>query len=304
MENFKRYQNYFLVIPIVLSIASIVALAVWGLKPGIDISGGSLLRVDYDATRPELNEIQTSLNNLSLGEVRVQPAGDNGYILRQKVLTQEEKDSVSETLASYGEYTETQYSSVGPSIGSELVKKAWWAVGLVILSMMIYIAFAFRHASKPVASWKYGLVSIITLVNDVLLPIGLFAYLGFSRGAEVGTLFIVALLTVLGVSVNGSIVIFDRIRENLKLNEDHHQHEDYADVVWRSVAQTFGRTINTSMTLLIMLVALVILGPESTRDFALTLTVGMVVGTYSSIFLASPLLVLIERTQKTKSNKK
>lgn len=301
--NLKRFQNYFLLVPVVLTLASILAIAVWGLRPGIDLAGGSLLRVEYAAERPALTELQASVNNLSLGGVLLQPSGDNGYILRQRALSADEKNSLSETIGSYGEFTEVQYSSIGPSIGAELVQKAWWAVGLVILSIVTYIAFAFRHTSKPVSSWKYGLVSIAGLAHDVLVPIGLFAFLGFTRGAEVGTLFIVAILTVLGVSINGSIVIFDRIRENLRLNEEKRNNEAYADVVWKSVSQTLGRTINTSLTLLIMLVTLVILGPESTKDFALTLTVGMVVGTYSSIFLAAPLLVLIEKYQKVKPAK-
>lgn len=294
----QRYQNHFLLFPAVLTAASIIALLAWGLRPGLDLSGGSLLRVDYPEGRPAIAELQQSVNALQYGEVRIQPSGENGYILRQRVLSPEEKSGLDGALASYGEFTEVQFSSIGPSIGTELVRKAWWAVGLVILSTVLYIAFAFRHASKPVASWKYGLVSIAALAHDVLVPVGLFAFLGFARGAEVGTLFIVALLTVLGVSINGSIVIFDRIRENLSRNEEANRHEPYADVVWRSVEQTLGRTLNTSLTLLIMLVALVILGPESTRDFALTLAVGMFVGTYSSVFLASPLLVIIEKHQK------
>ncbi len=302
--NLKKYQNYFLAFPIILSIACLAALSIWGLKPGIDISGGSMIRVDYAEGRPDVVSLQNGVNELGYGEVRIQLSGENGFVFRQKVLSPEEKVGLDQTLATFGEYTEVQYSSIGPSIGAELVSKAWWAVGLVILSIVSYIAFAFRRASKPVPSWKYGMVSVAALVHDVLVPIGLFAFLGFYRGAEVGTLFIVALLTVLGVSINGSIVVFDRIRENLLKNEESNTKEPYVDVVWKSVEQTLGRTINTSLTLLIMLVALVILGPESTRDFALTLTVGMFVGTYSSVFLAAPLLVLIEKYQKPAKEKK
>lgn len=298
--NLKKYQNHFLLVPLVLTLASFAALTIWGLKPSVDIAGGSLLRVEYSEGRPAITELQSGVDALGLGAVRVQPAGENGYLLRQRVMTAEEKAGLDATLASFGPAEEAQYSSIGPSIGAELVRKAWWAVGMVIFSIVAYIAFAFRHASKPVSSWKYGAVSIVALSHDVLVPIGLFALLGFVRGAEVGSLFIVAILTVLGVSINGSIVIFDRIRENLRRNEESNKHESYADVVWRSVEETLGRTINTSLTLIVMLVALVIFGPESTRDFAIALTVGMTVGTYSSIFLASPLLVLIEQRQKNK----
>jgi len=170
-------------------------------------------------------------------------------------------------------------------------------MGLITLATILFIAFAFRHVSKPVASWKYGVVAIITLFHDVLLPVGLFAYLGHVRGAEVDVLFIVALLTILGVSINDTIVIFDRIRENLRRNEEKNVREPFAEVVQKSVRQTIARSVNTSVTVIIVLIALFLVGPSSTQDFALTLIVGMVAGTYSSILLAAPLLVLIERRQ-------
>jgi preprotein translocase subunit SecF len=153
--------------------------------------------------------------------------------------------------------------------------------------------------SVPVSSWKYGVVAIVTLLHDILIPTGIFAYLGYSRGAEVGALFIVALLTILGISINDTIVVFDRIRENLNLNIlAKNTKESFTDVVWRSITQTLTRSINTSVTVIVVLLALFFVGPESTKDFALTLIVGMVAGTYSSIFLASPLLILIEKYQK------
>jgi preprotein translocase subunit SecF len=202
-----------------------------------------------------------------------------------------------EALGTLGTVREVQFNSVGPSIGSEIVRKSWWAIALVSLSIVSFIAFAFRHVSKPVASWKYGVVAIVTLIHDVIIPTGLFAYLGYARGAEVGVFFIVAILATLGISINDTIVVFDRIRENLRLNEEQHKGESFKDVVWNSVIQTLARSINTSLTVVIMLVALFILGPESTKDFSLVLIVGMIAGTYSSVLLASPLLVLIESRQ-------
>jgi preprotein translocase subunit SecF len=169
---------------------------------------------------------------------------------------------------------------------------------MITLLTIAFIAFAFRGVSKPVASWKYGVVAIVTLMHDILIPVGLFAYLGHARGAEVGVFFIVALLTILGISINDTIVVFDRIRENLGLNIKSGKKEVFADVVWHSIMQTFTRSINTSVTVIVVLLALFFVGPESTKDFALTLIVGMVAGTYSSIFLASPLLVLLEKYQK------
>ncbi len=299
----QRFQNYFFVIPAVFSILAIVALFVWGLKPGIDLAGGSLLEVEYPNGRPEISLIEEKVKSLGYGEIRVQPSGEKDLMFRQKVLTQDEKSKLDEVLQTFGEMHEVQYNSVGPSIGTELINKAWWAIGLVTISIILFIAFAFRHVSKPVSSWKYGLIAIITLLHDILIPTGLFAYLGYARGAEVGTLFIVALLTILGISINDTIVVFDRIRENLGRNEKRNRHESFVDVVWRSIVQTMTRSINTSLTVIIMLVALFVWGPVSTKDFSLTLIVGMIAGTYSSIFLASPLLILAERYQKSQEKK-
>jgi len=255
-----------------------------------------MLQVSYDE-RPAIEKVNESVSTLGLGEVRVQYSNDKDFILRQKELSNDEKQSLMSSLESLGTMREVQFNSVGPSIGEEIVQKSWWAIVLVSLSIISFIAFAFRHVSKPIASWKYGVVAIITLIHDILIPTGLFAYLGYSRGSEVGVFFIVAILTTLGISINDTIVVFDRIRENLRFNEDHHNREMFSDVVWKSIFQTMARSINTSMTVVIMLVSLFILGPESTKDFALTLIVGMVAGTYSSVFLASPLLVLFEKMQ-------
>lgn len=295
---FTRYQNLFFLLPGVLIAAALIALLVWGLKPGIDLVGGSLLQVSYPDGRPTVEAVEGALHDLSYGEVRIQPSDAHDFILRQRELTPEEKSVLMEHLRSLGTATEVQFNSIGPSIGEELLNKAWIAIVLVTLSIIAFIAFAFRHVSKPVASWKYGIVAVITLIHDIILPLGLFAYLGYARGAEVDSLFIVALLTILGISINDTIVVFDRIRENLKRNEDANRHEVFAEVVEHSVMQTLTRSINTSMTVIIMLVALFIWGPDATTNFALTLIVGMAAGTYSSIFLASPLLILIEKQQQ------
>jgi preprotein translocase subunit SecF len=206
-----------------------------------------------------------------------------------------EKESLVEALRTLGAAEEIQFTSIGPSIGAELMQKAWIAISLVVVLTVLFIAFAFRGVSKPVSSWKYGIVAIVTLLHDILLPTGLFAYLGYISGAEVDALFIVALLTILGISINDTIVVFDRIRENLRLNEERRKHEEFAEVVERSIKQTIARSINTSVTVIIVLLSLYFFGPEATKNFALTLTVGMIAGTYSSIFLASPLLVVWEK---------
>jgi len=300
----QKYQNYFYFIPMVTAVLAVAAIAVWGLQPGIDLKGGSLLQVTYEEGRPELQALQQKVNELEYGEVRIQPSNEKDYILRQRDLNPQEKGALDETLASFGSFQEVQFNSVGPSIGAELMQKAWWAIGMITLLTVLFIAFAFRGVSVPVSSWKYGVVAILTLLHDILIPTGLFAYLGYARDAEVGALFIVALLTILGISINDTIVVFDRIRENLNLNiakaTAKSKKEPFGDVVWRSVTQTLTRSINTSVTVIVVLLALFFVGPVSTKDFALTLIVGMIAGTYSSIFLATPLLILIEKYQKVR----
>ena len=306
--DIAKNLKYFFIIPAVLTVLSLGALAAWGLKPGIDLIGGSSLQVTYPAGRPPVEMVRDAVSNakLGLGEVRVQPSGEFGYILRQRDLSQEERNTLTQPLRNLGEMEEVQFTSIGPSLGAELLRKAWIAIALVVLCTVLFIAFAFRKVSTVddktshrtgVASWKYGVVAIITLLHDIILPVGLFALLGYTHGAEVDALFIVALLTILGISINDTIVIFDRIRENLALNEGRH-HESFEHVVGRSIKQTISRSINTSLTVIIVLVCLWLVGPEATQDFALTLIVGMVAGTYSSIFLASPLLVAWEKWSK------
>lgn len=294
----QKYQNYFFIIPVVSTLLAIMAIFVWGLQPGIDLKGGSLLQVKYPDGRPALEAVQDKVNTLDYGEIRIQPSNENDFILRQRDLKPDEKTALSNELASFGKIEELQYNSVGPSIGAELMQKAWWAIAMITLLTIAFIAFAFRGISVPVASWKYGVVAIVTLLHDILIPTGLFAYLGYARDAEVGALFIVALLTILGISINDTIVVFDRIRENLHLNIVAKKVEPFGDLVWRSITQTLTRSLNTSITVIVMLVALFWVGPESTQDFALTLIVGMIAGTYSSILVASPLLILIEKRQK------
>ena len=296
--NISKNLKYFFILPALLSVFALLALGLWGLKPGIDLSGGALLQVSYPNGAPTAVQIQAAVKPLNLGEVRVQPTGTDGYILSERALTNDEKVSLESALGTLGTIHEDQYTSVGPSLGTELLDKGLIALGLVTLCIIIFIAFAFRHVSKPVASWKYGVVAIITLAHDALIPTGLFALLGHINGAEVDSLFIVGLLTILGISINDTIVVFDRVRENLALNEQHHKREAYDEVVGRSIMQTLARSINTSLTVVIVLAALYFVGPATTQDFALTLIVGMIAGTYSSIFLAAPLLVVWEKYQK------
>ncbi len=295
--NLRRYNNYYLLIPGLLSLVAVIVLIIWPLKLGIDLAGGSLLEISYPQGTPTIQQVESVIVPLSLGPVLVQASGSNGYTLQQRDLTPQEKQSLETALGTLGQVQEQQFTSIGPSIGAELLQKGLIAFGLVIVCIILFIAFAFRGVSKPVASWKYGVVAIVSLCHDVLIPVGLFAVLGHFTGVEISSLFIVALLTIFGISINDKIVVFDRIRENLRRNEEQHKHEAFDEIVDHSIMQTLTRSINTSLTVVIVLLCLYFLGPASTQDFALTLTVGMIAGTYSSLLLACPLLVLWERSQ-------
>jgi preprotein translocase subunit SecF len=294
-----KNRNVYYLLPAALIVLSLVAVLVFGLKGGVDLTGGSLLEVSYEGGRPSQEEVVASVNRLALGEIRVQEIGGSNYLLRMRDISDGDKNALLMALNIHGsEPKEEQFTTIGPTIGKELRTKAWYAMALVLLAIIAYIAFAFRKVSEPVQSWKYGVIAIVTLVHDIILPIGLFAFLGYTHGAEVDSLFIVGLLTILGISINDTIVVFDRIRENLKVNIEKGRKEDFEVTVGHSITQTVARSINTSLTVIIVLVALYFMGPETTKNFALTLIVGMAAGTYSSIFLASPLLVTWERFSK------
>lgn len=296
-----KHRTLFFILPALFFALSAASVALFGLKGGVDLKGGALLEVRFSGERPAAEEVLRSIEPLALGEVRVQPSDEQGYIIRTRDLSQGEKDAIIGALTHTGSLPlEQRFTSIGPTIGKELRSKAWIAIVLVSVVTVLYIAFAFRHVSLPVASWKYGIIAIVTLMHDVLIPLGLFALLGEVRGAEVDSLFIVALLAILGISINDTIVVFDRVRENLRMNNERKLKEPFETTVGKSIDQTIARSINTSVTVIVVLVALFLFGPDATQNFALTLIVGMVAGTYSSIFLASPLLVVWEKVSHTK----
>jgi len=228
-------------------------------------------------------------------------------LIRSKDLSEEEHQAILIALSEPDKLTETRFDSIGPVIGKELAQKSWVAMALVLAMIIFYIAFAFRKVSgglsgigKGVSSFKYGLVAVIALVHDVAIPTGIFAILGRYFGAEIDILFVTALLTILGFSVHDTIVVFDRVRENLQKGIG----ENFENTVGLSVSQTITRSINTSLTVLLVLLALFFFGGETTKYFSLALIVGIIVGTYSSIFLASPLLVTIYNFQQRRQIKK
>lgn len=272
--------------------ASVFALIFWGLNFGIDFTGGSLLEVEYKNYQPTITEVQDSLQGADLHNLMIQPT-ENSIIVRFKENTEEAHQAAVQKLQSLikdkkdASFKELQFDAVGPSVGQELKNKSFNATVIVFIMIIIYISAAFRKVSKPVASWKYGVAAIIALIHDILFILGVFSVLGHFYGIEINTPFIAAILTVLGYSVSDTIIVFDRIRENLPKSQ-----EDFENTVNRSVNQTLTRSINTSFSAILALLAVLFFGGATIKDFALALIVGIFIGTYSSIFIASPALVV------------
>jgi len=297
------YRKIFYAISALIIGASVVSLALWGLNLGIDFKGGSLVEIEYSGVRPEASAITEKVNALSLGGASVRPTGETGFIVRMPTLTESDRVKVLSAieLASPNEKFEVKrFNSIGPLIGKEAGQKALMSLALVMICIVLFITFAFRRVSEPVSSWKYGIIAIVALMHDVLVPAGVFAFLGHFYSVEIDTLFVTALLVILGFSIHDTIVVFDRVRENIKLAHLYKEKKDFEHIVGESINQTFVRSINTSLTTILALVVLYFVGSESTRYFSLALIIGIVTGTYSSIFLGSPLLVTVEKWQNRK----
>jgi len=276
-------------------VAAIASIAVFGLKPSIEFTGGSLVEVAYETERPNVSAVQDLVGAAGFGEVSVRESGENSITVRTHTLSPEEHELLLLALSSNGErpITELRFNSIGPSLGNELAVKALYAIAAVMVTIMLYVALVFRKVSKPVPSWGYGLVVVAMLAIDVIVPAGFFAAYAHFTGAQADPLFVVALLALLGYCVNDVIVIFDRVRENLKKNIDLNKKEAFEVTVGHSIDETMGRSINTSVTVALALLAIIFFGADVTRNFALVMLVGVVVGTFSSIARSAPLLIPI-----------
>ncbi len=286
-----KHRTFFFWFTGVVLVGAIGAIIGLGLPIGIDFTGGSLIQLSYPHGRPALSTIQQEAAKVPVGAISVIPTGTDGVSIRTRTLTPAEHAAMLQALSENASTTELAFTSVGPALGSQFAHKAIWAIVAVVLAIIAYIAFAFRKVSRPVPSWGYGLTVIAILVHDLLIPTGFFAIFAHFTGAEVDSLFVTALLALLGYSVNDTIIIFDRVREHLRNNDRDHTREEFAETVGKSISETMTRSINTSLTVILALVALAVLGAPATRLFALVLLVGVVAGTYSSILLAAPLLV-------------
>ncbi|OGE84670.1 MAG: protein-export membrane protein SecF [Candidatus Doudnabacteria bacterium RIFCSPHIGHO2_02_FULL_46_11] len=291
LDVVKSRNIWFVASGIIIAAALLMAIF-FGLNPGIDFRGGSLSEIKFEQQSPETSQIHEKIAGLDLGAVNIQKTDRGSYIIRSHELNQEQHGALKDKLtADFGNLNELKYESIGPTISGEVTRRAFYQLILVSLGILAYIAWAFRRVPRPLSSWWFGAAAIIALVHDLLIVIGVFALLGKLAQVEIDALFVTALLTVLGFSVHDTIIVFDRIRENLKKLTG----ETFSGVVSRSINQTLVRSINTSTTVVFVLVALLLFGGESIRYFVLALLIGVAVGTYSSIFIASPLLYVFHR---------
>lgn len=283
MIDFISKRKYYYMVSGVLILVSILTLLIFGLKFSIDFAGGSEFIISKTADTSKTRNILQA----NTVEVHTITSGDNTWVVRTKEIDQPTREKAEKALKDEG-ITVEEFQTTGPVIGEETKKKALQAVALATIAILIYIAITFRHVSRPVASWKYGTVAVVALIHDVIITIGFFAIFGVLWGVEVDPLFITAILTIMGFSVHDTIVTFDRVRENLRNNV---KNVPFPQVVNNSIVETITRSVNTSMTVLFVLVALLLFGGDSIRWFTVALIIGIVVGVYSSVFIASQLLV-------------
>jgi preprotein translocase subunit SecF len=302
-----KYRKIFYWFSGLLILGSISSLIFLGLRFGTDFTGGSLLEFKSENVRIEKSLVEEAVRNSSvdIGDFTLRESGETGYILRTKNISLEQKNAILQKIDSIdGEkVVETKFSDIGPTLGKELRSQAILAVILVALLIVMYVAFVFRHVSKPVSSWNYGLITIITFIHDVLIPVGVFSILGYFLGTEVDTLFVVAILVVLGYSINDTVVVFDRIRENLLGIDEAQRNSKFEEVVEKSLKDTWARSINTSFTTFLSLLAIYFVGGEATKSFALAMIIGVIAGAYSSIFISAPLLVTLKKHNDKKALK-
>lgn len=293
--NIIHHRKLFVGIAILLVAAGITSIAYFGFRPSIEFAGGTLWQLTFPQKEVTRGELETAFREtLRVPDAIITEAGTNGFLIRLPEISEARHIELKTKLGeSFGEVEELSFQTIGAAIGDETQRKSITAFILVLVAISLYIAFAFRHVSYPVRSWKYGLITLLTLAHDAIIPAGLFALLGHLYHIEIDVNFIVAILMVMGFSVHDTIVVFDRIRENLRTSV--RGKFSFEELVNTSINQTMARSVNTSLTLVLVLVALYFLGAASLHYFVLTILVGVIMGTYSSIFVASPLLTMWQK---------
>ena len=296
MFNTLKYYKLWFAISGIMLLFGIISLSLYGLKLSIDFKGGTMDELQFSKSY-DINQVRGAVSKQNLGNFTLQSAENNQVIISTQTLSTDQHTAMLAAIQKEaGSFTETQYTNIGPTIGSELKKDAIEELIIVSLGIILYIGYAFRKVSKPVTSWRFGGSAVIALFHDLLFVLGIFSLLGHFKGVEVDSLFVTAMLTVLGFSVHDTIVVFDRIRENLKV----YAGESIEFVVNHSISQTIVRSLNTSLTVLFVLLALLLFGGSTIHYFVLALFLGILTGTYSSIFIASPVLVLWQKWRTKK----
>lgn len=292
MRNLMKYKIWYLVFSAVIILPGIVALLIWGLNMSVDFTGGSVFRYEFESgINPE--DLRQVYVQKSIDVEAVVPESGNKYSVRTKPVEPQRNDEIKEAVSAvFPNSKQLSFETVGPSIGAETTRSAFVALSWAVVGIMAYIAFAFRNVPKPYSSFRFGVSAVAAMLHDAFLLVGLFAILGHFKNVEVDGLFITAVLTVLGFSVHDTIVVFDRIRENLGKLPKTMNFEDVANY---SVAETLSRSVATSLTVIFTLSALYVLGGDTIKMFVLAMLVGIISGTYSSIFNATPILVLWEK---------
>jgi len=286
-NTLKYYKIWFTVSGLIL-LFGVISLLTYGLKLGIDFKGGTLTELKFDQSF-DIAKVKEVIDRQKITNYQLQTTESNGLIIKTESIEKDKHDQLLISLQKdVGNFQEIKFDSIGPTVGKELQKNALYQLLIVSLGIVAYIAYAFRKVPKPVTSWRFGWSAVIALLHDLLFVLGIFSILGHYKGVEIDSLFVTAMLTVLGFSVHDTIVVFDRIRENLKIYAG--QSMEY--IINHSIAQTIVRSLNTSLTVLFVLLTLLLFGGETIRYFVFALFIGVIVGTYSSIFIASPVLML------------
>ncbi len=291
-----NYYKYLFALSGLILILGIASLAIFGLRLGIDFKGGTVSELEFQQTVDQ-EKIRSVLAANNIEGYQLQLAGEKGVIIRTGSLEKEQHDKITADIKSQvGEFEEKRFDSFGPVVGEELKRKALYQLLLVSLGIVAYIAYAFRKVSRPITPWQFGVAAIVALLHDLLIVLGVFSLLGHLYGVEIDSLFVTAMLTVLGFSVHDTIIVFDRIRENLKV----YAGQSTEFIVNHSISQTLVRSLNTSLTVLFVLLAMLLFGGATIKFFVLALLIGIAAGTYSSIFVAAPMLVLFQNWRNRK----
>ncbi len=301
--NILSKKWFYLIFSAIIIIPGLVSLLLWGVHLSIDFTAGTLLEIqvvqsNHPVTSAEIKQT-VEKQNIEVGSIL--SSENNTYLLRLKPITQTQNTALQRELAkNIGQVKELRFETVGPTIGKETTQKAVTAIIIASFMIIAFISFSFRQIPKPYSSLLFGVCAVGALIHDILVVLGIFSILGHFYKVEVDSLFITALLTIMGFSVHDTIVVFDRIRENLRKMAG----EPFETIVNESIVQTLVRSLSTSFTVLFTLIALLLFGGESIRWFVFALLVGVVSGTYSSIFNAAPLLVIWQEYKSGKYTRK